>query len=394
MTREFPAQVADEDEISVNFWRFKMESSLNLGRIWNIPVGLHTSWFLIFGLLTWSLASGYFPAEYPQLSTSVHWLMGLITSLLFFLSVLAHELGHAFLALRNKIPVRSITLFIFGGVAQIGEEPRSPGAEFRIAIAGPIVSLSLALLFYVLWILDSNIPLLAAPSNYLLRINLILGLFNMIPGFPLDGGRVLRAIIWKVSGNFQRSTRVASFTGQVIAFGFIGFGVFDIFGGQFFNGLWLVFIGWFLQNAAASAYAQTNMQQSLHGVTVGQVMTRDCVKIPSLISLNQLVEDQVLGSGQRCFFVADNGTFEGLLTLRDISAIPQQKWRFTTTRNAMVPINRLATVSPETDLLSALKLMDSNNIAQIPVVEDNELVGVLSREQVVHYIRTRAELGI
>ena len=130
-----------------------MESSLNLGRIWNIPVGLHTSWFLIFGLLTWSLASGYFPAEYPQLSTSVHWLMGLITSLLFFLSVLAHELGHAFLALRNKIPVRSITLFIFGGVAQIGEEPRSPGAEFRIAIAGPIVSLSLALLFYVLWIL-------------------------------------------------------------------------------------------------------------------------------------------------------------------------------------------------------------------------------------------------
>ena len=180
----------------------------------------------------------------------------------------------------------------------------------------------------------------------------------------------------------------------MIAFGFIGFGVFDIFSGQFFNGLWLVFIGWFLQNAAASTYAQTNMQQSLRGITVGQVMTRDCVKVPSLISLNQLVEDQVLGSGQRCFFVADNGSFEGLLTLRDISAIPQQKWRFTTTRNAMVPINRLATVSPETDLLSALKLMDSNNIAQIPVVEDNELVGVLSREQVVHYIRTRAELGI
>ena len=371
-----------------------MEASLKLGRVWNIPIGLHTSWFLIFALLTWSLASGYFPAEYPQLSTSAHWLMGLITSLLFFLSVLAHELGHAFLALRNKIPVRSITLFIFGGVAQIGEEPRSPGAEFRIAIAGPIVSLGLALLFYILWMLDSNIPFLAAPSNYLLRINLILGLFNMIPGFPLDGGRVLRAIIWKISGNFQRSTRIASFTGQVIAFGFIGFGVFDIFTGQFFNGLWLVFIGWFLQNAAASTYAQTNMQQSLRGITVGQVMTRDCVKVPSLVSLNQLVEDEVLVNGQRCFFVADNGTFEGLLTLRDISAIPQQKWRFTTTRNAMVPTSRLSTVQPDTDLLSALQLMDSSNIAQIPVVQDNELVGVLTREQVVHYIRTRAELGI
>ncbi len=371
-----------------------MEASVKLGRIWNIPIGLHTSWFLIFGLLTWSLGSGYFPAEYPQLSTPIHWLMGLITSILFFLSVLAHELGHALLALRNKISVRSITLFIFGGVAQINEEPRSPGAEFRIAIAGPIVSLGLALVFYLLWLLDRSLPFLAAPSSYLLRINLILGLFNMIPGFPLDGGRVLRAIIWKLTGNFQRATRVASFTGQVVAFGFIGFGAFEIISGQFFNGLWLVFIGWFLQNAAASTYAQTNMQQLLRGVTVGQVMTQDCVKVPSLISINQLVEDQVLRGGQRCFLVSDNGSIEGLLTLRDISAIPQSKWRFTTTRNAMVPTNRLTIVGPDTDLLKALQLMDNNNIAQIPVVQDNDLVGVLSREQVVHYLRTRSELGI
>ena len=172
-----------------------MDASIKLGRIWNIPIGLHPSWFIIFALLTWSLATGYFPREFGGLSTAAHVLLGLVTTLLFFASVLAHELGHSFIALRNRIPVTRITLFIFGGVAQIAEEPKSPGAEFRIAIAGPLVSLSLAGLFGITYLLDQRIPYLAAPSAYLLRINLILALFNLIPGFPLDGGRVLRAIV-------------------------------------------------------------------------------------------------------------------------------------------------------------------------------------------------------
>lgn len=234
-----------------------MEASIKLGRIKNIPIGLHWSLLLVFGLLTWSLARGYFPEEYPSLPASAHWFLAVLTSLFFFGSVLLHELGHALVALRNHIPVRQITLFIFGGVAQLEQETRSPGAEFRIAIAGPLVSLGLAGLFGGLYLLDQHIPYLAAPSYWLARINLLLALFNLIPGFPLDGGRVLRAIIWHFTGSMHRATQAASVTGQLVAFGFIGWGIYTIFTGSFFNGLWLAFIGWFLQNAAAASFAQT-----------------------------------------------------------------------------------------------------------------------------------------
>lgn len=371
-----------------------MQGNIKLARIWGIPIGLNVSWFLVFGLVTWSLASGYFPQEYPDLSPGVYWLLGGLTSVLFFGSVLVHELGHSLLALRNGIPVRSITLFIFGGVAQIAQEPRSPGAEFRIAIAGPLASLGLAALFGGLWLFDQGISYLAAPSIWLARINLMLALFNMIPGFPLDGGRVLRALVWRVTGDAHRATQMAASAGQLVALGFIGWGVFTIFAGNFLNGLWLAFIGWFLQNAAATSLGQSNMQQSLKGVTVGQVMSRDCANVPSLLPLSQLVDEQILNGGQRCFFVAENGHLQGLLTLRDISAIPQRKWRYMTTGQAMVPLERMRQVEPDTPLLSALQMMDDADVAQVPVVKDGEFVGTLSREQVLHYVRLRAELGI
>jgi Zn-dependent protease len=371
-----------------------MDAGIKFGRIFGIPVGVHASWFIVFGLLTWSLSVGYFPNEYPQLPVLTHIVLGVITTLLFFVSVLAHELGHSIIALRNKIPVKGITLFIFGGVAQIAQEPRTPGAEFRIAIAGPIVSLALAGAFGVAYLFDQSWPLLAAPSLYLMRINFILAAFNMIPGFPLDGGRVLRAFVWWATKNFQRATRIASFSGQVVAFGFIGWGILSIFNGQFLNGLWLVFIGWFLQNAAASSYAQTNMQQALRGIKVSQIMDQNCERVGSLVPINQLIDERVLTGGQRCFFVSENGVLEGMITLRDIAQIPQQKWRFTTTRQAMVPLSRMKAVDPDTELLTALQTMDNANVAQVPVLDRGELVGVLNREQVVHYLRTRAELGI
>ncbi len=371
-----------------------MDASVRLGRIWGIPIGLHSSWFLIFALLTFSLATGYFPTEYPVFSTLAHIFLGLITSLLFFGSVLAHELGHSFLAIRNKIPVKGINLFIFGGIAQIGEEPRSPGAEFRIAIAGPLTSLGLALIFAAFWIADRGIEYLAAPSLYLMRINFLLAAFNMIPGFPLDGGRVLRALVWWLTNDLRRANQVATFTGQLVAFGFIGFGVFWIFTGQLFNGLWLIFIGWFLQSAASSTRAQSNLQHTLRGITVDQVMSCDCDQVSNLSSLNQIVEEKILTSGKRCFFVTIDGKLQGMLTLRDISKVPQQKWRYTTSEQAMVTLNRLISVEPDTELLTALRRMDSENIAQVPVLVDGELVGVLSREQIVSYLRSRAEVGV
>jgi Zn-dependent protease/predicted transcriptional regulator len=371
-----------------------MSANIKLIRIWGIPIGLHASWFLIFALVTWSLATGYFPAEYPNLSIPAQWLLGALTSLLFFGSVLAHELAHSIVALRNGIPVRSITLFIFGGVAQIGEEPPTAGAEFRIAIAGPLSSLILAGIFGALYVLDQPVPYLAAPSLWLMRINFTLAVFNLIPGFPLDGGRVLRAAVWGLTRSFHRGSQIASFAGQLVAFGFIGVGLLVVLTGNLFNGLWLTFIGWFLQNAAASSYAQTNLQHSLRGLKVGQIMTRECAQVPADMSIEDLVEERVLGSGQRCFFVAEDGKLLGMLSLRDFSRVPRNEWGHVKTEEAMVPLNKVVHVQPDTELMEALKTMDNAQVNQVPVIVGDQIQGMLSREQILRYVRTRAELGV
>ena len=372
-----------------------MNASVKLGKILGIPIGLHTSWFLVFGLVTLSLSTGYIAQEYPQLSTISHWSLGLVTSLLFFGSVLLHELGHSIIALRNRIPVKGITLFIFGGVAQINREPDSPGVEFRIAVAGPLVSLGLAIWFGFFSFLGNQIEIIQASSTYLMRINLMLAIFNLIPGFPLDGGRILRALIWKWTNSYQRATKIASTSGQVIAFGLIGYGILSIFTGQFSNGLWLAFIGWFLQNAAASTTQQLKVQEKLRGVTVEQAMSRECVEIPGLTTINQLIQERVVPYGQRCFFVTDfAGELRGLLTLEDISRIPQQKWRFTTAEHLMTPLNKLELVDANTELLAALKTMENANLFQVPVVHQNRPVGLLSREQVIRYMNFKPQLGM
>ncbi|MCZ7551102.1 MAG: hypothetical protein B6D39_02895 [Anaerolineae bacterium UTCFX2] len=370
-----------------------MNANFNLGKIKGIPIGIHASWFLVFFLVTWSLASGYLPQEYPQIPTGVIIILAVATSLLFFGSVLFHELGHSLIALRNQIPVKSITLFIFGGVAQIGRDPKTPGAEFRIAIAGPLASLFLGGLFGGLYLLGQHIPYLAAPSLYLMRINLILGVFNMIPGFPLDGGRVLRSIVWKLSGNYLRSTQIASAGGQMVAFGFIAFGILSVFNGQLLNGLWLAFIGWFLQNAAASAAQQVNVQERLRGSTVAQAMSRDCAQVPGLMTLNQIVQERVLSRGQHSFFVTDfSGTNIGALTLQDITQIPQLQWRFTTAQTVMTPLHKLVTVDTDMELLAALQKMEEANLTQVSVVDDDRLVGILSRENIASYLKLRSAL--
>ena len=371
-----------------------MNSNVRLGRIWGIPIGLNTSWFVVFALITWSLATNYFPREYPLFSTIIYLSLGLATSLLIFASVLAHEMGHAYLAVRNKIPVRGITLFIFGGVAQIEREPSTPGVEFRIAIAGPLVSLMLSGLFGALWLVGQGHPLLAAPSEYLMRTNFILAVFNLIPGFPLDGGRVLRALVWHFSGNYHRATQLASFTGQIVAFGFIGFGVVQLFTGSFVNGLWMIFIGWFLQTAAAGASSQAKLQRSLQGATVAQAMEPNCSEVAALTPLSVLVDQRVLSTGQHCFYVTDSGNILGMLTLRDITAIPKQKWGFTTAAQAMVPFSRLIRVESSMGLMDAMQAMDSANLSEIPVMDAGRLVGTLSRERILQFLRTRSQLGM
>ena len=371
-----------------------MEGHLTIGRVWGIPIGLHLSWFLIFGLVTWSLAAGYFPSEYPGWAPATYWLLGAVTSLLFFGSVLVHELGHSWVALGNGIPIRSITLFVFGGIAQIGREPSSPAVEFRIAIAGPLTSLGLAALFWMIWLGTSDLAVVAASMVWMARINLMLGLFNLLPGFPLDGGRVFRAVVWGWTGSFYRATVLASLTGQMVAFGFIGFGILAVFQGNVHGGLWMAFIGWFLQNAAAASHAQANLGLLLRGVTVAQAMTAECPRVAPDLTVARLVQEEVLGRGHRCFFVADNGHLQGLLTLHEVKAIPQERWDAVRVDEVMTPPDRVVSVAPEEDLLAALQKMDSANVAQMPVVSGHRLLGMLSREQVLHYVRARAELGM
>ncbi len=371
-----------------------MGGRLKVIEVWGIPIRVHFSWLLVFGLVTWSLAAGYFPREYPGWAARTYWVVGAITALVFFASILIHELGHSWVALRNGIPIRSITLFVFGGVAQLGREPGAAGVELRIAIAGPATSLVLAGLFAGTWQLVRDIPILAVPAIWLARINFMVAAFNLIPGFPLDGGRLFRALVWRWTGSLRRASEAASFTGQLVAFGFIGWGILTVLGGDVIGGMWITFIGWFLQNAAAASHAEANLREMLRDVTVGQAMTQDCRRVERGSSLDRVVREEVLSAGRRCFVVTEAGRLVGLLTLHEIKAIPKDRWAVVTVGEVMMPADKVTAVDPKTDLLAALEKMDDANVAQMPVVEAGELLGMIGREQVLHYVRVRSELGL
>jgi Zn-dependent protease len=371
-----------------------MEDRLRVLKVWGIPIVVHFSWFLVFGLVTWSLALGYFPPEYPGWAPGTYWLAGAVTSLAFFGSIVVHELGHSLIALRNGITIRRITLFIFGGLAQIEREPGAPGAEFRIAIAGPATSLGLAALFAGAWLLGRRVPLVAAPAIWLARINFMVAVFNLIPGFPLDGGRILRAVVWRWTGSARRATRTASLAGELVAFGLMGVGILRGLGGDVLGGAWMVLIGWFLQNAAAASYAEAGLRELLGAATVAQAMTRQCPRVTSDRTLDRLVHEEVLGAGRRCFVVADNGRLLGLLTLHEIKAVPRERWGRVTAADIMMPVDKLTAVAPEEDLLGALAKMDDARVGQMPVVAGGTLLGMIDREQILHYVRIRSELGM
>ncbi len=371
-----------------------MDNSLTFGRVFGIPLKLHYSWFLVLLLIVWSLATGYFPQEYPGWTRVSYWWIGVITSVFFFGSVLIHELGHSIIALREKVPVRSITLFIFGGLAQIGHDPDTAGTEFRIAIAGPITSLLLAGSFFLGALITPISEELGASARYLARINLLLATFNMIPGFPLDGGRVLRAILWKFGRSFYKATRWASYVGQGIALLFIVYGVFSMFRGGFLNGLWIAFIGFFLNNAAETSFRQVSVRESLIGISAEQIMSDRFMIVSLHMPLADLVNAHVLGRGDRCFFVIEHGRLLGMLTLHSIKAVARESWSTLTTGDVMIPLDQLLSVGPKEDAWTILRKMDEADINQVPVMEKETLLGVITREHLLHYLRARSELGV
>lgn len=371
-----------------------MARRLEILQIWGIPIRIHVSWLLVFGLVAWSLAAGYFPHEYPGWATGTYWAVGAVTALVFFASILIHELGHCWVALRNRIPIRSITLFVFGGIAQIAREPGTPAVEARVAIAGPVTSFVLAGLFGGSWLVVRDVPALAAPAIWLARINFMVAAFNLVPGFPLDGGRLFRALVWRFTGSLRRASRASSAVGQAVAFGFIGWGVLTALDGNVIGGMWIALIGWFLQNAAAASYAESNLRELLRDVTVGQVMTSDCRRVERDVPLDRVVREEVLGAGRRCFVVTEAGRMVGLLTLHEIKGVPPTQRATVTAGEAMTPVEKVTAVGPKADLLTTLETMDDADVAQMPVVEAGELLGMIAREQVLHYVRVRAELGV
>jgi Zn-dependent protease len=369
--------------------------TISLGRIMGIPVGLDPSWFLIFILITWSLASSYFPAEFKNWPQVQYWVVGAATAVMLFASVVLHELGHSFVAIRYKIPVNSITLYIFGGIAQIGSEPPSAIAEFWIAIAGPLVSFGLAIIFLLLQSVFTGVAPLLALAKYLAYINATLGLFNLIPGFPLDGGRVFRAIVWGATHNLRKATLVAASVGRAIAFIFILYGVWQIFSGNFINGLWIAFIGWFLESAATGQVQQQTVHDLLEGHTVEQVMNRNYVIIPATLTLQNLVDHHILGSGKRCFVVTDEADqVVGLLTLHRLKDIPRADWPGMTASQAMMPLNQVKWLQPITPVKSALEEMDRDGVNQLPVILNGQIIGMLTREDIISFLRTQVELGL
>jgi Zn-dependent protease/predicted transcriptional regulator len=370
-----------------------MRGSLSLGKILGIPIRLHASWFLIAILVTWTLAAGYFPQENPGWTPASYWIVGAIASLLLFASVLLHELGHSVLALREKVPVKSITLFIFGGVAQIGREPPTAGAEFRIAIAGPLTSLGLAAAFGGLGALLSEYAVLATPLAYLGRINLLLALFNMIPGFPLDGGRVLRAALWQFGGNLRNATRWASRAGQVVAFLFIGLGAMQFLLGGSFNGLWFIFIGWYLNSAARASDQQAAVQDILAKVKARNVGLEQCAPVSSDVRLDRLVEKRILQDGQRCFFVTESDHPQGVITLDDIRAVSQDQRSVLTASQIMRPVSTIVAADADDDAWSLVQRMGEEGVSEIPVTDNGRFLGLITRENLFNYFRLRSELA-
>jgi Zn-dependent protease/CBS domain-containing protein len=368
-----------------------------IGKAFGISLRLHYSWFFIFVLVTWALAAAYFPTTYPTWGLALKITAGIITSVLFFGSVLFHELMHSLVAIREGIRIQAITLFFLGGVSEMGGEPKTAGDEFRMAAAGPFSSLVLGGLFFGVYILLRGITseaaqFTAAISMYLGLINVLLGVFNLIPGFPLDGGRVLRSLIWWRSKNVQSATKIASNIGRVIGFLFIIGGIWLAFTGNFFNGIWLVLIGWFLESAASGSYRQMMIQDMLKGHTASEVMSRDCIIVPPDITIEHLVNEHILSSGRRCFPVVSGGRTEGLVTLSNIKSVPRDARKTTLVRDTMTPLSQVKSVSPNEDLSNILQILSENDINQVPVVWENEVVGIVGRDNLINFINTRNEL--
>lgn len=386
-----------------------MRGSWRVGRIAGIEVGIHYTWLLALFIFTWLLGQG-FSTTYPGWYSYYYWIAGFLATFTLFISVLIHELAHSLVARSRGLSVSSITLFILGGVSNLAEEPENPGVEFAMAIVGPLSSIALGFIFWIIWYLITktwvlpvfsvNIPaskqtMGLAIVGFLAYTNIILAIFNLLPGFPLDGGRVFRSIIWRTTGNLYRATNIASIVGRVFGWGFIALGVvlaiFTQFG--FLNGLWFVFVGWFLNSAADNSRSEVTLREHLTGVLVEKVMEKDVESVRPDTMIDYLVQTIFIQKRKRAVPVVDGDNLVGVVTISDIKGIPQEKWPITPVLQVMhrAPIHAL---KPEDDLNTAMKLIAQYDLNQVPVLNQGKLVGMLTRADVINYLQLSQELNI
>ncbi|MGC2333857.1 MAG: site-2 protease family protein [Candidatus Acidiferrales bacterium] len=366
-------------------------SGLRIGRVFGIPIYLHASWFIIFALITLSLGT-QFTAQHPHWTDAQRWTLGVITSLLFFASVVFHELSHSVVAGHYRIPVDSITLFVFGGLARIEHDPHSGRQEFNIAIAGPLSSLFLAGCFWLIAHYVHGSEMVTAVASWLAWINFLLALFNLVPGFPLDGGRVLRGIVWGITGSFTRASQIASSSGRAFAYLMIFIGIWQALHGAWVDGLWLAFIGWFLLEAARESFAQVALRSTLTGVRAEDIMTPEIPTVPRDISLEDYIHE-VLRTGRRSHIVTGAGTPVGLVTLHSTRTVPRDEWNNTSIQAVMVPIDRVHSALPEEPVLQILERMQKEDINQMPVLSDGHIIGMIGRDTILRVLQTRLQAG-
>ena len=391
-----------------------MRSGFKVGTLFGISIHVDWSWILIFLLVTWNLAGSVFPSLHPDWPVTTNIALGIVAALLFFLSILLHELAHSLVAKARGLPVRRITLFFFGGVSNIEREPPSPATEFLMAIVGPLTSLLLG--FGFIWLGRQNIPAmdtaLTSPTQLLRNldplstmllwlgpINILLGLFNLIPGFPLDGGRVLRSILWAITKNFRQATRWATAIGQGVGWLMILAGVAMIFGATVpvlgtgtINGMWLAFIGWFLIQAASQSYQQFIVEDMLEGVPITRLMREPAPAVPPDMPISALVYDHIMQGDERAFPVVEDDRLLGVVYIENLRSIERSAWDTTLVRAVMVPQNELATVTPREDAMDAFQKLTQREMRQIPVVQNGKLIGMLRRRDILRWLQVRSEM--
>jgi Zn-dependent protease len=369
--------------------------TFRVARIFGFDISVHWSWFFIFFLVTWTFATGILEEFYGEWTDTRRWVVAAAIALIFFVSILLHEMSHSVLARRYGIPVSSITLFVFGGVSNLGKEPETPRQEFLIAVVGPLTSFAVAIFFGAAYVvLNSLDDGLGAISANLAVINFSIGLFNLVPGFPLDGGRVLRSVFWAQKRNILDATRMASNVGQIVAYGIMALGVAAFFFlGSPITGVWLFLIGTFLRTASAASYEQLFMDRVLRGIPASSVASQEYDKVSPELTLQQLAEDHVLAGHGRCFPVVAGQELLGLMTLTDLREVPREDWPRTTVYKAMTPFAKLRTVTMRDDLPKVLSLMAAGDINQVPLVDGRILLGLIHRADVLRYIQMRQEIG-